>query len=114
VLTLNALGDAPDHLGEDHSGITASTGHGAPSQSVGDAARTADVVLDRLGGIECSPHREQQIGAGIRIRDGKDVEAVDLTATFLEAVDRPAGPAPQQMSVRDGFRFFGDALHFPH
>ncbi|MDF2472124.1 MAG: hypothetical protein K0Q61_4496, partial [Rhodococcus erythropolis] len=53
-------------------------------------------------------------GAGIRIRDGKDVEAVDLTATFLEAVDRPAGPAPQQMSVRDGFRFFGDALHFPH
>ena len=72
---VEALGDAPEQLGQDDSGIAAGTHQGA----VGDGP-AGGVQVRRLEGVELFGDRfegQRHVGAGVAVGHRVDVEAVD-------------------------------------
>ena len=67
-------------------------------------------VRTRLGGGPARPqlpdrrtHREQQVRAGVPVRDGEDVDPVDVRAVPLQGGRGGVGPALEQHGVEDGW-----------
>ena len=100
------LGDAPQHLGEDHPGVAARAAEGTAGECLGGRDRATRV---RAGGAADEgvgphrgrrrPHREQQVGAGVPVGDGEDVDPVDVRAVPLQGGRGGVGPALEQHGV---------------
>ena len=83
ALAGEALGEAAHDLAQDHPGVAPRPEQGALAEAVGDrlhAGLVADVAQHLAAG-------RQHVRAGVAVRDGEDVEGVDLVDVRFEVRD---------------------------
>jgi len=84
----DGLGQPPQDLREDHPGVAAGAQERAAREGRGDRVRLGGA---RFRGVDGRAHGQQQVGARVGVRDGEDVDAVQL---------RPVGRQPRERRPR--------------
>jgi hypothetical protein len=91
------LSRAADDLGEDHARVAAGAHQRGAGEHVDDLGPAEPVDIDVLEVVELRADRgegERHVVAGVSVRDGEDVEVVDLLpASFETCVRRAEDPA---------------------
>jgi hypothetical protein len=98
------VGDPADDLGEDDAGVAA----GSHQRGEGNRVRERRPVarLGRADGVRDRPHGQREVGPGVAVGDGIDVEVVDAAAARLERRERRADQAADPLEI-------GLSVHFP-
>ena len=78
---LNALREAEEEVREHHAAVAAGTENGALRGLVRHGRDGALPVATEV--IRHRPHRHGEVGAGISVRNGKDIDAIELGALLL-------------------------------
>jgi len=90
-------------LGEDDAGVSPSPHQRAVGRPPGDPGEVGLVQVTNV------PDRrlqgEQHVGPGITVRDGKDVEGVDLVPVDGEPGERTEQGLPEEVAVADRYRY---------
>ncbi len=102
MLAGEALGEAAEDLREDDARVAAGAHEGAEADRGGDAVRLlpADALTLLEGGADGGEH----VRAGVAVRDGVDVERVELVDVRLDRRDRGAERAQEALAVAGAAR----------
>lgn len=96
---VEGVGQAPQHLREEDTGVAAGAVERAARQGADDRG---DVLGVRRGGVEFGrrgAQGDEQVGTGVAVGDGEDVEAVDLVAALGERPQPEIHPSAQGSPV---------------
>ena len=97
------VGDASHDLGEDHAGVAA----GSHQRRPGDGVRERGPIarLRRSDRLRDGTHGQREVGAGVAVGNGIDVEVVDAAAARLERGESRADEPAHQLEVSLGAHF---------
>ena len=103
-LLADDLTQPPHELAEDHPRVATGREQRGAGQAVGVARQVGRAAGRRLpgvaaDGVERGVQGEVEVGAGVAVRDGEDVEGVDLAASRGEHRAGGQGPAPGRERV---------------
>jgi hypothetical protein len=95
------VGNPPKNLGEDDAGVSPGAQEGAVRDPGRDLASVVTLIdRDLVGLFQGGAHRQHHVGAGVAIRNWKDVQGVDGIPIGAEPLDRDGegrqqtGPIP--------------------
>ena len=91
------VGEGDQDLGDQKTGVPARAAHRSVSRRPGDLDE-AGAGRQEAHGVAGGAHGEQDIGAGVRVRDREDVEGVDERACDLSRPARQTQPGAQNRS----------------
>ena len=91
------VGDAAHDLGQDHARVAAR----AHQRGACDRVRERRPVgrLRRVDGVRHGAHRQREVGAGVAVGHGVDVEVVDAAAARLERGERGADEIADELEI---------------
>ena len=94
------FGEAQEEMGEHHAGVAARAEHGRAGHGAGGVRKRG--VAERPEGVGDGAERQAEVGAGVTVGDGKDVDPVDLVPPCRHPVRGGEKRSRQPRSVHIG------------